>query len=146
MSTIQGNFLSQAVRDEVKNFLREPDRGRPRRQISLAAEGTGEPTTEEELDSSDRGYLEMERRADLPLLGQGTIEIGTEQMSQREIDETEGRMVDVVLSDMCEPWEQTSGFWKRSLSNPYFRMMNTSGLSFRDHADSMVRITPPCKI
>jgi 21S rRNA (uridine2791-2'-O)-methyltransferase len=48
------------------------------------------------------------------------------------------RTVDVVLSDMCEPWLQTSGFWKRSLSNPYNRMMNTSGNNFRDHAGSMV--------
>ena len=47
-------------------------------------------------------------------------------------------MVDVVLSDMCEPWEQTTGFWKRSLTDPYLRMMNTSGNSFRDHAGSMV--------
>jgi 21S rRNA (uridine2791-2'-O)-methyltransferase len=43
-------------------------------------------------------------------------------------------MVDVVLSDMSAPWEQTTGFWKRSLSDPYYRMMNTSGMSFRDHA------------
>jgi len=45
-------------------------------------------------------------------------------------------MVDVVLSDMSAPWEQTTGFWKRSLSQPY-RMMNTSGINFADHAGSM---------
>ena len=50
-------------------------------------------------------------------------------------------MVDVVLSDMCEPWEQTTGFWKRSLTEPYLRMMNTSGNNFRDHAGSMVCIS-----
>jgi 21S rRNA (uridine2791-2'-O)-methyltransferase len=48
------------------------------------------------------------------------------------------RSVDVVLSDMSAPWHPTSGFWKRSLSDPYNRMMNTSGMSFRDHAGSMV--------
>ncbi|KAJ5355781.1 Ribosomal RNA large subunit methyltransferase E [Penicillium concentricum] len=47
------------------------------------------------------------------------------------------RTVDVVLSDMSAPWHQTSGFWKRSLSAPYNRMMNTSGVTFRDHAGSM---------
>jgi 21S rRNA (uridine2791-2'-O)-methyltransferase len=52
--------------------------------------------------------------------------------------EDSGRMVDVVLSDMSAPWEQTTGFWKRSLSDPYFRMMNTSGINFKDHAGSMV--------
>jgi len=45
--------------------------------------------------------------------------------------------VDVVLSDMSEPWIQTTGFSKNSLSNPYHRMMNTSGMAFRDHAGSM---------
>lgn len=48
------------------------------------------------------------------------------------------RTVDVVLSDMSAPWYQTTGFWKRSLSNPYNRMMNTSGLPFKDHVGSMV--------
>ena len=50
----------------------------------------------------------------------------------------ESRIVDVVLSDMSAPWEMTDGFWKRSLSDPYFRMINTSGMKFRDHAGSMV--------
>ncbi|PYH90533.1 23S ribosomal RNA methyltransferase [Aspergillus ellipticus CBS 707.79] len=45
--------------------------------------------------------------------------------------------VDVVLSDMSAPWYQTTGFGKRSLSDPYNRMMNTSGISFRDHTGSM---------
>lgn len=56
----------------------------------------------------------------------------------RRKDLEEGRMVDVVLSDMSAPWEQTTGFWKKSLSNPYHRMMNTSGIAFKDHAGSMV--------
>jgi 23S rRNA U2552 (ribose-2'-O)-methylase RlmE/FtsJ len=44
----------------------------------------------------------------------------------------------VVLSDMSEPWPQTHGFSVNSLSNPYIRMMNTSGIAFKDHAGSMV--------
>jgi len=43
----------------------------------------------------------------------------------------------VVLSDMSAPWEQTSGFSMNTLSNPYHRLMNTSGMPFRDHAGSM---------
>ncbi|CCF40157.1 ribosomal RNA methyltransferase MRM2 [Colletotrichum higginsianum] len=38
---------------------------------------------------------------------------------------------------MSAPWDQTSGFGVNSLSNPYHRMMNTSGVAFRDHAGSM---------
>ena len=39
---------------------------------------------------------------------------------------------------MSEPWPQTAGFSSNTLSNPYIRMMNTSGIAFRDHAGSMV--------
>jgi 21S rRNA (uridine2791-2'-O)-methyltransferase len=45
----------------------------------------------------------------------------------------------VVLSDMSAPWEQTTGFNVKTLSNPYHRLMNTSGNGFRDHTGSMVR-------
>lgn len=50
------------------------------------------------------------------------------------------RPVDVILSDMSAPWHQTDGFWKSSLSNPYYRMMNTSGVGLKDHTGSMVCI------
>lgn len=43
---------------------------------------------------------------------------------------------------MSEPWPQIHGFAVNSLSNPYARMMNTSGIAFKDHAGSMV-LTPP---
>lgn len=39
---------------------------------------------------------------------------------------------------MSAPWEQTTGFNVNTLSNPYHRLMNTSGNAFRDHAGSMV--------
>lgn len=48
-------------------------------------------------------------------------------------------LIQVVLSDMSAPWEQTTGFNVNTLSNPYHRLMNTSGNAFRDHAGSMVR-------
>jgi 21S rRNA (uridine2791-2'-O)-methyltransferase len=56
----------------------------------------------------------------------------------KQRDERKGRVVDVVLSDMSEPWDQVTGFHKKSLSDPYFRLMNTSGIAFKDHAGSMV--------
>jgi hypothetical protein len=43
---------------------------------------------------------------------------------------------------MSAPWQQTSGFSSNTLSNPYRRLMNTSGMSFRDHAGSMVGTSP----
>jgi len=39
---------------------------------------------------------------------------------------------------MSAPWPQTYGFHINSLSNPYRRMMNTSGIAFKDHAGSLV--------
>lgn len=50
---------------------------------------------------------------------------------------------------MSAPWDQTSGFSANTLSNPYRRLMNTSGIAFRDHAGSMVSLVllaaPPKK-
>ncbi|RDA89326.1 hypothetical protein CP532_6242 [Ophiocordyceps camponoti-leonardi (nom. inval.)] len=55
------------------------------------------------------------------------------------VSETESQtaLVDVVLSDMSAPWDQTTGFNARTLNNPHYRLMNASGIAFRDHAGSM---------
>ncbi|KAJ5992881.1 hypothetical protein N7451_008605 [Penicillium sp. IBT 35674x] len=110
VSTIQGNFLAPEIQAYIQDFLRSPNRGRPREQ-------------------SDTGGSLLEPE----------VSMRTDpDTSAFQNDKILQRTVDVVLSDMCEPWLQTSGFWKRSLSNPYNRMMNTSGNNFRDHAGSMV--------
>lgn len=128
------------MQDEVKRFLRESDRGRSKQDFSLLAEEVDDQMTEEELERSSTSYLELEKRAEAGTQNpEGAISQATRKGRIAE-DEMEGRMVDVVLSDMSEPWAQTDGFWKRSLSDPYYRMMNTSGVTFRDHAGSMVRI------
>ena len=138
VSTIQGNFLSPAVQDEVKKYLRESDRGRTRKQVSLVAEDEEEQMTEGDLEESSKSYIELERRADAGMSESKSPPAQRAQSDKKSEDEREGGIVDVVLSDMSEPWAQTDGFWKRSLSDPYYRMMNTSGISFRDHAGSMV--------
>jgi 21S rRNA (uridine2791-2'-O)-methyltransferase len=81
------------------------------------------------LEELEKGYIDLEKE-----------ESARVSEESRESDSSAERTVDVVLSDMCEPWEQTTGFWKRSLTDPYLRMMNTSGNNFRDHAGSMVCI------
>lgn len=48
--------------------------------------------------------------------------------------------VDVVLSDMCAPLPQITGFTSRSINDPYIRMANTSGLAVRDHGKSIVGV------
>ena len=94
--------------------------------------------TEEDLEERSLSYLELEKRAESEASNhdEGILQAGRQSQAERDI--AEGRLVDVVLSDMSEPWAQTDGFWKRSLSDPYYRMMNTSGNPFRDHAGSMV--------
>ena len=104
--------------------------------------------TDAELDELDRGYIDMERHAHLDSQEGGAPagqlrhkqEEPKRQASLRERDERAGRVVDVVLSDMSAPWDQTTGFWQRSVTKPYHRMMNTSGIAFKDHAGSMVSL------
>ena len=139
VSTIQGNFLSQNVQDEVKRFLLEPDRGRIRYQPSLSSATGNELATEEDLVQSSLSYVELEKRADYSLPADEDLTTSSGSMHREAKGEANGRVVDVVLSDMLAPWEQTEGFWNRSKSNPYYRMMNTSGINTRDHAGSMVQ-------
>ena len=83
----------------------------------------------EALEEFEKGYIDLRKEESAH---------AAEEDEDADLDAE--RMVDVVLSDMCEPWEQTTGFWKRSLTDPYLRMMNTSGNNFRDHAGSMVGV------
>lgn len=122
VSTIQGNFLAPEIQDYIQEFLSNPNRGRPREFGGLG--------------DTDRSLLDSGMSANQTV---HPPENGTEARAAHS-DKVLGRTVDVVLSDMSAPWLQTSGFWKRSLSDPYHRMMNTSGNNFRDHAGSMVRI------
>ncbi|KNG85519.1 21S rRNA (uridine(2791)-2'-O)-methyltransferase MRM2 [Aspergillus nomiae NRRL 13137] len=115
VSTIQGNFLDPSIQAYVQDLLHDPTRDQRHRpginpHIGLSHEAS-------ELDGDRKNPVHNEEMEDHCLTGK--------------------RTVDVVLSDMSVPWYQTSGFWKRSLSDSYNRMMNTSGMSFRDHAGSM---------
>lgn len=128
VSTIQGNFLSSDVQASIRSYLRDPDRGRtlrPQVYTGVDSDHSGEVAVDGEVT---KGYIDRERQDSL-----------AEDTSDEEFSDAE-KTVDVVLSDMCEPWEQTSGFFNRTLSDPYLRMMNTSGNAFRDHAGSMVSV------
>lgn len=124
VSTIQGDFLSLDVQNDIKAFLRDPDRGRLRRPLTFGdpAEESAGAISRHVLEEVERGYVDLERQA--------TAEGGEE--------EHDDKCVDVVLSDMSAPWDLINGLYKKSISNPYYRMMNTSGNAFRDHAGSMV--------
>lgn len=115
---IQGDFLDRGTQDRVLDLLKDENRGKVRRNVLMEDSAT--------VQEEEAGYVDQERAA---------------TREEQEMDEEHaGKCVDVVLSDMCAPWEMTSGLWKNSLSNPYHRMMNTSGNKFKDHANSMVSI------
>lgn len=78
-------------------------------------------------ETTSQSYLDMERE-----------ENSEEEQEEEEPTEHDNRRVDIVLSDMWAPWPLVDGTFKRSISNPYARLMNTSGNTFRDHVGSMV--------
>lgn len=128
-NALQGNFLSEEIREEVRRFVRDPGMGRVRQRGFT--EGAG--VTEEELAGSGGGILQLERQSEIERMkGEGQEGVLLKEgLSQKELDGVEGRCVDVVLSDMSEPWPLVHSKWVRSVSNPYFRMQNTSGMPFR---------------
>lgn len=137
VSTIQGNFLSPKIQAYVQEFLRNPDRGRARSQTPTmpdrSSEADGVIKENEGVPNDERGYIDRERES--------TAEVDEDEETDDgpvASSDTGDGTVDVVLSDMSAPWQQTTGFWKKSLNDPYYRMMNTSGLAFRDQAGSMV--------
>lgn len=135
VSTIQGDFLSPYVQGEIKSFLRDPDRGRLRHSPLIFDTPDGHIDQSVVLDDTEKGYLERESHIAAAVAAE-------EAKAQEQDEEHQDKCVDVVLSDMCEPWDPLDGLYKKSISNPYYRLMNTSGNAFRDHAGSMVRITP----
>ena len=143
VSTVQGNFLSIAVQQEVKNLLRDAQIHALNCSSSSVAHNPLSTLQTREIELGMVDSVELESRMSLTENGftpptKSMDADGSGRNHSRKVDGDGERLVDVVLSDMSAPWEQIAGFWKKSLSDPYFRMMNTSGMSFRDHASSMV--------
>lgn len=137
VSTIQGDFLSPHVQSEIKSFLRDPDRGRLRHALVFDAPEPSDGHVDQQLlEDADGGYLERESQE---AASQEAENDEANEKAQQDEREHVDKSVDVVLSDMSEPWDPLDGLYKRSISNPYYRLMNTSGHAFRDHAGSMVR-------
>ncbi|KEZ40626.1 21S rRNA (uridine(2791)-2'-O)-methyltransferase [Scedosporium apiospermum] len=135
VSSIQGNFLSPAVQALVKESVREAylrreaalkrEAEEKKKEAEFAqAEGEANIASEEERREAlaeERSYLDMER---------------LEMRNIKDEGEAENDRV-IVLSDMSAPWLFPTDFRRSGMNNAYLRMMNTSGISFRDHAGSM---------
>jgi 21S rRNA (uridine2791-2'-O)-methyltransferase len=145
VSTIQGNFLSPHVQAEVRRYVQDPHLGRARERGGTASGlDAADGTLHDRHSIQDgRGYIDMERHADLDFTHEETIHTSPDssrperKLTLKERDTIADRVVDIILSDMCAPWDQTTGLWSKSISNVYRRMQNTSGIPFKDHAGSM---------
>ncbi|UKZ79275.1 hypothetical protein TrVFT333_007025 [Trichoderma virens FT-333] len=127
VAAFQGDFLSPVVQKLVKEFIAQSHGDRP-----LKAERNNVDEDDDMLPENtiidQPSYIDRERHS---------TESRGPPSSSTPADSNSRNLVDVVLSDMSAPWEQVSGYSSRSLSNPYDRLMNTSGIASRDHAGSM---------
>jgi 21S rRNA (uridine2791-2'-O)-methyltransferase len=110
-------------------------------------EGGGGVVQQEEVDTAVVAEEEGEMAAATPTTttttkakpSKAAKKKNSSSNSHAALDLQQGRVVDVVLSDMCAPFPGLEfGSWSNSVNRPYRRMMNTSGNPFRDHAGSIV--------
>ncbi|KAK9472603.1 O-ribose methyltransferase [Dipodascopsis tothii] len=116
-SAIQGNFLAPATQDSLRQYVRDHDRGRP-----VARDGAAP------------AYLELEREQ---AAADAAADAGDAGADGTGAGPDADKVVDLVLSDMSDPWPLVEYPWIRTLSQPHYRMANTSGIGVRDHAMSM---------
>ena len=170
VSALQGDFLSEGVQGRVREFVREWKLGNRGNgvgnedEVEEGAEGDGEVRSvvdkarenvsagvvgeEVEAKEEDEGYVSAEsiegETIAAPVIenGKKTTPKKAKKLSAAALDLQKGRVVDVVLSDMCAPFPGLElSTWINSVNRPYRRMMNTSGNPFRDHAGSIVRFS-----
>ncbi|OLL23692.1 rRNA methyltransferase 2, mitochondrial [Neolecta irregularis DAH-3] len=111
ISSIQGNFYDKQTQQRIIKFMSDPGRGR---QESL------EPQIEQ------ASYMDMERHA------------AEDEKSQEILDASgRSRMVDVVLSDMLEPFPQVDGLYRRSINRPYYNVKASPELQVKTHEQSI---------
>ncbi|PSR97670.1 FtsJ-like methyltransferase-domain-containing protein [Coniella lustricola] len=148
---IQGNFLSPQVRRLFKDVLVEQVR-RKRKERAMkkeakakakaAAAAAAAAATATDADTAVKGSTAADEDESEVVLIDRPSYIDQEKQASHDIElaeaeaEESGRFVDVVLSDMCDPWPQETGFRNNTLSRPY-RLMNTSGIALRDHVLSI---------
>lgn len=159
VSALQGDFLSAGVQGLVREFVREWKSGEAEEEEALGREeeegdvrsvverakvhpvavGGGSEDGKADISiSSDEAEAEAISAAPAVVAEKKTPK-KAKKLSQAALDLQQGRVVDVVLSDMCAPFPGLElSSWINSINRPYRRMMNTSGNPFRDHAGSIV--------
>lgn len=150
VSALQGDFLSEGVQGLVREFVREWKSGEAEETTAededlrgVVERARGHPVAAAEDGRQEVSDTSGEGEAETEVLPVAPVEKKTpkkaKKLSQAALDLQQGRVVDVVLSDMCAPFPGLElSSWINSVNRPYRRMMNTSGNPFRDHAGSIV--------
>lgn len=154
VSALQGDFLSEGVQGLVREFVREwkseedeegvgEEEGEVRSVVERAKGGVvvgGEEGRGEGEITAAGSEAETEAALGAPAVAEKkSPPKKAKKLSAAALDLQQGRVVDVVLSDMCAPFPGLElSSWVNSINRPYRRMMNTSGNPFRDHAGSIV--------
>jgi 21S rRNA (uridine2791-2'-O)-methyltransferase len=157
VSALQGDFLSESVQELVRDFVREwkNEGGIEGEGEGLVERVKGDGVGEGEVDAGEEreGGRVVQKETGPVAAEDGETATTTttpkaksekktkKSNAQAALDLQQGRVVDVVLSDMCAPFPGLEfGSWSNSVNRPYRRMMNTSGNPFRDHAGSIVSL------
>ncbi|KAM0705109.1 hypothetical protein Q7P35_007896 [Cladosporium inversicolor] len=124
------DITGEVEEGEVRSVV-ERARGNP---VATDGEGRGG----ESLAMNGEGEAETEAPPAPAAVVEKKTPKKAKKLSQAALDLQQGRVVDVVLSDMCAPFPGLElSSWINSINRPYRRMMNTSGNPFRDHAGSI---------
>lgn len=99
VSTIQGDFLSPAIQEEVRAFVADPNRGRPKKRRSFTEQL--EDLSVDDTEYEEKGYIDMGRQtSETQHEHTPTPKDGTSTEEDIESPPKEAWTVDVVLSDM----------------------------------------------
>ncbi|ODV84558.1 hypothetical protein CANARDRAFT_200878 [[Candida] arabinofermentans NRRL YB-2248] len=122
VSSMQANLLSKTTHLKIKEFFEKDDNQ------------TLSDSSFESIEVKGSGGLDIELENVNSIL-QNEMELSNVKKSS--IIHKQQPPIDVVLSDMCAPFLQISGYANSTTNNPFKRMSNTSGLTIKDHLSSM---------
>lgn len=133
VAAMQANFMSKRTHLAILQYLSDTDRGRA---VPLKAPLDAAPLEDPEAGEN---MLEPESYIDLEKRVTDENAIFNEAEIVEAIEKTKPKLINIVLSDMCEPFPLGGGYHKTHLTAPRFRMANTTGLKAADHGASIVR-------
>lgn len=146
VAAMQANFMSKRTHLAILQYLSDTDKGRavpldaPEELEHLSSQvEPGIETPQKENRTTIEPIIDSESYIDLEKRVTDENAIHNEAEIINEIEKTKPKLINVVLSDMCEPFPLGGQYYKTHLTAPHFRMSNTTGLKVADHGASIVR-------